>query len=154
MPKKKQDNKLNCVEKPCTSCGQWLLPTRLGWLCDNPACRMQYGVIVIREPGQDHVHKAMTEQLGEVSYRFHDYVNDTARVIEDYASQAHAAERKMKRDAALITYLRQKAHSLNRLQNLLDFGWTTRLHMCYQILFHRTFYLGLLPPKRDNKKGD
>jgi hypothetical protein len=114
--------------KKCHNCTQYLVPTSLGWICDNKACDAQYGLIVIPEPDNEHLHKAILRTHGIVEYRVHDLITHYERCQKVSESSIQA----------LQATISEKTRQSNPLKKVLAQSFYGRLRACLRILFKRS----------------
>lgn len=50
------------------NCGKALVPTPIGYYCDNSNCDQEYGIDIERTPGKEQVAEMFLESFGEPEY--------------------------------------------------------------------------------------
>lgn len=60
--------------KYCKECKEALVPTSIGWLCDNKYCEMNYGIGIKYLEDNPQLSDTLTNKIGKVEYRVNDIV--------------------------------------------------------------------------------
>ena len=117
----------------CTKCQQHLIPTSLGWICDNSDCDESHGLCVMPDP--DNV--GLNEAIDKPEYRVHDIANELNSMYDevDRLQDSHRTENKALREDLILLRAQRDLYELLRSSGLYE-----RLRYALAIVLTRCKY--------------